>query len=47
MFNLDREEYPKGLILKRVPELIEFCGGKMRYFGGLFTNKELGEYLRD
>jgi len=33
IFGLDQEEFPQGLVLKRIPELIELCEGKIRYFG--------------
>ena len=46
MFDLDREEYPQGLHLKRVPELVELCKGKIRYFGEMFTIEKLKNFLK-
>lgn len=41
VFDLDHEEVPKGLNIKRTPELMEFCGSQRREFGGIFDIKSL------
>jgi hypothetical protein len=45
IYNLDTEAFPKGLVLRRIPELIEFCNGRTRYFGEIFSLKNLERFL--
>jgi len=45
IYDLDTEELPSGLILRRVPEMIEFCNAKAVPFGGIFDISSLTGFL--
>lgn len=45
IYDLDHEMMPKGFKLLRVPELVEFCGGRAKVYGGIFTNSKLKPYI--
>lgn len=45
IYDLDHETMPKGLKLLRVPELVEFCEGRVNVYGGIFTNTKLKQYV--
>lgn len=45
VFDLDHEEMPKSVAIKRTPELMEFCGSERREFGGIFDVKSLQKFL--
>jgi len=45
MFDMDNEDFPKGLALPRVPELVYFCYSRSFYFGDIFTNENLKMFL--
>lgn len=36
---------PKGLALRRLPELVEFCEGRVRFFGDVFQLSKLKRFL--
>jgi hypothetical protein len=45
IYDLDTEELPSGLTLRRVPEMIEFCNSQAIPFGGIFDLASLTRFL--
>jgi hypothetical protein len=44
-YDLDSEELPHNLPLRRLPELYRFCSASATPFGGIFTLSALSAFL--